>query len=79
MTLIFATMWHANLTVGLIGRVGVASVCTVTSGLIRMRLNKKIAAGILGAMLVVIQLVIDIVVLGLAGQFCFLFIKKDGK
>jgi len=51
------------------GIVGSAITYSLISGLLCMTISNQLAAGIFGAVLMAIQLAVDIVVLGLAGVF----------
>lgn len=51
------------------GVLGSVVFYSLISGLLCMTLQNKTVAGLSGALLLIIQLIVDIIVLGLAGEF----------
>lgn len=67
--LLLSNIWIGGSNDYGLGVLGSAVFYSLISGLLCMTLRNKTVAGLLGALLLVIQLVVDIIVLGLAGGF----------
>ena len=67
--LLLSSIWIGGSDLHGIAVIGCALFYSLISGLLCMTLQNKAAAGLTGALLLIIQLAVDIVVLGLAGEF----------